>query len=65
MARLVDITKCICAEVVGNYLYVAVEPEKGSHIMHRYDTVRNVWEKLPRFQNDECLRIGCMSSVND
>ena len=65
MARLVDITKCICAEVVGNYLYVAVEPEKGSHIMYRYDTVRNVWEKLPRFQNDECLRIGCMSSVNE
>ena len=65
MARLVDATKCICAEVVGNYLYVAVEPEKGSHIMYRYDTVRNVWEKLPRFQNDKSLRVGCMSSVNE
>ena len=66
MARLVDATKCICAEVVSNYLYVAVEPaERGCHIMYRYDTVRNVWEKLPRFQNDEHLRIGCMSSVNE
>ena len=67
MARLVDATKCICAEVVGNHLYVAVELERPphDHIMYRYDTVRNVWEKLPRFQNDERLRIGCMSSVNE
>ena len=65
MARLVDATKCICAEVVGNYLYVAVEPaEWASHIMYRYNTVRNVWEKLPHFQNND-LRVGCMSSVNE
>ena len=65
MAPLVDATKCICAEVVGNYLYVAVEPaEWASHIMYRYNTVRNVWEKLPHFQNND-LRVGCMSSVNE
>ena len=63
MARLVDATKCICAEAVGNYLYVAVE-ERSSYIMYRYDTVRNVWEKLPRFQNNY-LSVGCMSSVNE
>ena len=64
MARLVDATKCICAEVVGNYLYVAVAERRGGQIMYRYDTVRNVWEKLPRFQNNY-LRVGCMSSVNE
>ena len=63
MARLVDASKCICAEVVGNYLYVAVE-ERVSHIMYRYDTVRNVWEKLPPFQNNY-FSVGCMSSVNE
>ena len=63
MARLVRATECICAEVVGNYLYVAVE-EGSYHIMYRYDTVRNVWEKLPRFQNNY-LSVGCMSSVNE
>ena len=63
MARLVYATKCICAEVVSNYLYVAVI-EEGSHIMYRYDTVRNVWEKLPRFQNNY-LRVDCMRSVNE
>ena len=64
MARLAYATKCICAEVVGNYLYVAVEENCDSHIMYRYDTVRNVWEKLPRFQNND-LSVGCMSSVNE
>ena len=65
MARLVHASKCICAEAVGNYLYVAVI-EEGTHaqIMYRYHMVRNVWEKLPRFQNN-LVRVGCMSSVNE
>ena len=65
MARLVHVSKCICAEAVGNYLYVAVI-EEGTHaqIMYRYHMVRNVWEKLPRFQAN-FVRVGCMSSVNE
>ena len=65
MARLVHASKCICAEAVGNYLYVAVI-EEGTHaqIMYRYHMVRNVWEKLPRFQTN-FVRVGCMSSVNE
>ena len=65
MARLVHASKCICAEAVGNYLYVAVI-EEGTYaqIMYRYHMVRNVWEKLPRFQNN-LVRVGCMSSVNE
>ena len=63
MARLVHATECICAEVVGNYLYVAVTEER-SDIMYRYHTVRNVWERLPRFQSNY-FSVGCMSSVNE
>ena len=65
MARLVHATECICAKVVGNYLY-AVVTEKGSysHIMYRYHTVRNVWERLPHFQNNYS-RVDCMNSVNE
>ena len=66
MARLVHATQCVCAEVVGNYLYVAViEGDSRSHVMYRYHMVRNVWERLPHFQNNECFRVGCMSSVNE
>ena len=55
----------ICAEVVGNYLYVAVtEEHTPGQIMYRYHMVRNVWEKLPRFQNN-FIRVGCMSSVSE
>ena len=65
MARLVHATRCICAEVVGNYLYVAVtEEHTPGQIMYRYHMVRNVWEKLPRFQNN-FIRVGCMSSVSE
>ena len=63
MARLVHATKCICADVVGNYLYVAVTEER-SDIMYRYHMVRNVWERLPRYQYDY-FYVGCMSSVNE
>ena len=65
MARLVHASKWICAEAVGNYLYVAVI-EEGTHaqIMYRYHMVRNVWEKLPRFQNN-FIGVGCMSSVSE
>ena len=66
MARLVHATQCVCAEVVGNYLYVAViEGVSRSSTMYRYHMVRNVWERLPPFQNNQCLRVGCMSSVNE
>ena len=63
IARLVHATKCICADVVGNYLYVAVTEER-SDIMYRYHMVRNVWERLPRYQYDY-FYVGCMSSVNE
>ena len=65
MARLVHATRCICAEVVGNYLYVAVtEEHTPGQIMYRYHMVRNVWEKLPCFQNN-FTGVGCMSSVSE
>ena len=47
MARLADVTECTCAEVVGNYLYVANEMVGSSVIFRRYHTASNVWEKLP------------------
>lgn len=62
MARLAEATECICAEVVGNYLYVAA---KIGHalVMYRYHTVSNVWETLPDFQGDPS--IDCLCSVDE
>ena len=57
-------TRCICAEVVGNYLYLLIDEGSYTYIMYRYHMVRNNWEKLPCFQN-YLIHKGCMSSVNE
>ena len=46
MARLVDARECTCAEVVGNYLFVAIKKEDSSTIFRRYHAADNVWETL-------------------
>ena len=64
MARLADVTECTCAEVVGNYLYVANETVV---IFRRYHTASNVWEKLPPLVSSSCSpeRIRCLCTVNE
>ena len=67
MARLVDVTECTCAEVVGNYLYVANETVGSSVIFRRYHTASNLWEKLPPlvFSSYSPERIRCLCTVNE
>ena len=66
MARLVDVTECTCAVVVGNYLYVANETEGSSVIFRRYHTASNVWEKLPPLvSSSSSERIRCLCTVNE
>ena len=63
MAQLTEASSCFCAEYVGNHLYVAARKEKD-FVTYRYDTVNNVWEKLPPIlgSND---KIDCLCSVDD
>ena len=67
MARLADVTECTCAEVVGNYLYVANETVGSSVIFRRYHTASNVWEKLPPLVSStySLERIRCLCTVNE
>ena len=67
MARLADVTECTCAEVVGNYLYVANEMVGSSVIFWRYHTASNVWEKLPSLVSSSYSleRIRCLCTVNE
>ena len=61
--------KFLCAEYVGNYLYVAVENQFfNSSVIYRYHVVNNTWETLPRFQSARMGRdhvINCLCSVNE
>ena len=66
MARLVDATECTCAEVVGNYLFVATEKEGCSIIFRRYHTADNVWETLPPLVSSSYSSEPlCLCSVNE
>ena len=58
----------LCAEYVGNYLYVAAKKSRGSGAIYRYHVVNNVWEPLPRFQSSTMgfdHVINCLCSVNE
>ena len=66
MARLVDDSKCTCAEVVGNYLFVATQREGSSIVFRRYHTADNVWETLPPLVSSSYfLDPLCLCSVNE
>ena len=47
MAVLPGGDRCVCTEVVGNNLYVAVNDCGSSHV-YSYNIDKNLWEKLPR-----------------
>ena len=47
MAVLPGGDRCVCTEVVGNNLYVAVDDCESSHV-YTYNIDKNLWEKLPR-----------------
>ena len=59
MARLLIEEECYCAEVVGNYLYVAAT---GS-IIHCYDIVKDIWTKLPPYPS--YTEIGALCHFED
>ena len=66
MARLVDDSECTCAEVVGNYLFVATQREGSSIVFRRYHTADNVWETLPPLVSSSYfLDPLCLCSVNE
>ena len=66
MARLVDDRECTCAEVVGNYLFVATQRAGSSIVFRRYHTADNVWETLPPLVSSSYfLDPLCLCSVNE
>lgn len=58
----------LCAEYIGNYLYVAGKYPPRSGVIYRYHVINNMWETLPRFQSSTmgCDHvINCLCSVNE
>ena len=62
--------KFLCAEYVGNYLYVAVKTQlfRSSGVIYRYHVANNTWESLPPFQSSSMgygRMINCLCYVNE
>ena len=64
MARLVNATQCVCAELINNYLYVAAK-EDVSFVIYRYNPVSNAWETLPHFQGSRASVGWSLCSVDE
>ena len=63
MALLTDATACFCAELVGNYLYVAAA-NADECVVYRYHVVSNTWDTLPPFFGSTD-KIDCLCFVED
>ena len=53
----------LCAERIGNYLFVAQQGQDTVNFIHRYDVVNNSWVKLPKYGNN--YPVKCLCSVGD
>ena len=53
----------LCAERIGNYLFVAQRMQDKVNFIHRYDVVNNSWVKLPKYGSNQ--EVNCLCSVGD
>ena len=53
----------LCAERIGNYLFVAQQRQEIVNFIHRYDVVNNSWVELPKYGNNH--EVNCLCSVGD
>ena len=64
MQKLDKAGECYCAEVIGNYLYVAAEIS-CKHIVCCYDIVRDIWSTLPPIPRSSYIQIGSLCHFED
>ena len=58
------VVACYCAELIGNYLYVAAK-KKMSYVICCYDIVHNIWSTLPPIPGSSDIQIGSMCHIED
>ena len=56
-------TASLCAERIGNYLFVAQQRQGKVNFIHRYDVVNNSWVELPKYGKNH--EVNCLCSVGD
>ena len=64
MQKLAKAGECYCAELIGNYLYVAAKIN-SDHVICCYDIVRDIWSTLPPIPGLSGIQIGSLCHLED
>ncbi|XP_029204307.2 kelch-like protein 12 [Acropora millepora] len=64
MQKLAKAGECYCAELSGNYLYVAANIN-SNHGICCYDIVRDIWSTLPPIPGLSGIQIGSLCHIED
>ena len=64
MQKLAKAGECYCAELIGNYLYVAAKIN-SDHVICCYDIVRDIWSTLPPIPGLSGVHIGSLCHLED
>ena len=64
MQKLAQAGECYCAELIGNYLYVAAKIN-SNHAICCYDIVRDIWGTLPPIPGLSGIQIGSLCHIED
>ena len=65
MQKLAEGLECHCAELIGNYLYVAAKISYGEYGIYCYDIVHDVWSTLPPIPHLSHIQIGSLCHIED
>ena len=57
--------ECHCAEVIGNYVYVAASIASRQSIVCCYDIVHDIWSTLPPIPSSSYIQIGSLCHFED
>ena len=64
MQQLTEVEECYCAEIIGNYLYVAAKC-KQKFVICCYDIIYNTWSTLPPIPSSSSIQIGSLCHIED
>ena len=64
MQPLTGVQECYCAELIGNYLYVAAQ-SNCRFVICRYDIVCDTWSTLRPIPGSSDVQIGCLCNIKE
>ena len=64
MQPLTEVQGCYCAELIGNYLYVAAK-SNNNFVICCYDVVRDTWSTLHPVPHSSGIQIGCLCNIEE